>query len=114
VVVLHQPLYSSTKGAASDRIADDLDPIFEANGVDLVLSGHARNYERFQLEDGITYVVTGGGGADLQSLGSNRTSVAAASVHHYLSVEASPGSLSARVIDDNGTVIDTFTLNADH
>jgi hypothetical protein len=114
VVVLHQPLYSSTKGAASDRIADDLDPIFEANGVDLVLSGHARNYERFQLEDGITYVVTGGGGADLQSLGSNRTSVAAASVHHYLSIEASPGSLSAQVIDDKGTVIDTFTLNANH
>lgn len=111
VVVLHQPLYSSTKGAASDRIADDLDPIFQEGGVDLVLSGHARNYERFQLGDGITYVVTGGGGAGLQSLGSNRTSVAAASVHHYLSIEASPDTLSAQVIDDKGNVIDTFTLS---
>ncbi len=110
VVVLHQPLYSSTKGAASDRIADDLEPIFQENGVDLVLSGHARNYERFQLDDGITYVVTGGGGAGLQSLGSNRTSVAAASVHHYLSIEATPDGLSARVIDDKGNVVDTFEL----
>lgn len=110
VVVIHQPLYSSTKGAASDQIADDLDPIFQMNGVDLVLSGHARNYERFQLEDGITYVVTGGGGAKLQDLGGNRTSVAAASVHHYLSIEASPDALDARVIDNKGNVIDTFEL----
>jgi hypothetical protein len=112
VVVIHQPLYSSTKGAASDQIADDLGPIFEQNGVDLVLSGHARNYERFQLDDGITSVVTGGGGAGLQDLGSNRTSVAAGSVHHFLSIEASPDALNARVIDNKGTVIDTFRLDA--
>lgn len=110
VVVLHRPLYSSTDGAASDTIGADLQPIFEANGVDLVLSGHVRNYERFQPGDGITYVVTGGGGAGLQALGSDRTSVAAASVHHFLSIEATPDRLSARVIDDTGSVIDTFSL----
>ncbi len=110
VVVLHRPLYSSAKGAASDTIGADLQPIFETNGVDLVLSGHVRDYERFQPGDGITYVVTGGGGASLQSLGSDRTSVAAASVHHFLSIEATPDRLSARVIDDHGTVIDTFSL----
>ncbi|HET9662248.1 MAG TPA: metallophosphoesterase family protein [Thermomicrobiales bacterium] len=112
VVVIHRPLYSSTKGAASDEIAQDLGPIFQDNGVDLVLSGHARNYERFQPDDGITYVVSGGGGAGTQGFGANRTSVAAAEVHHFLSIEASPDALSARVIDDHGTVIDTFTLTA--
>lgn len=110
VVVLHRPLYSSTDGAVDDTIGVDLQPIFEANGVDLVLSGHVRNYERFQPGDGITYVVTGGGGAGLQALGSDRTSVAAASVHHFLSIEATPDRLSARVIDDTGSVIDTFSL----
>lgn len=110
VVVLHRPLYSSTSGAVDDTIGVDLQPIFEANGVDLVLSGHVRNYERFQPGDGITYVVTGGGGAGLQALGSDRTSVAAASVHHFLSIEATPDRLSARVIDDTGSVIDTFSL----
>ncbi len=110
VVVIHRPFYSSTSGAASDAIRDDLGPLFAEHGVDLVLTGHARNYERFQPDGGITYVVTGGGGAGLQSLGSERTSVAAASVYHFLSIEAGPDRLSARVIDEKGTVIDTFEL----
>jgi len=112
VVVLHRPLYSSTNGAASEAIRDDLGPVFAEHRVDLVLSGHARNYERFQPDGGVTYVVTGGGGAGLQGFGDNRTSVAAASVHHYLSVDASPSSLSVSVIDEEGTVIDTFNLSA--
>lgn len=111
VVVIHQPLYSSTAGAANDEITADLGPVFASGGVDLVLSGHARNYERFQPGDGITYVVSGGGGAKLQPLGKERTSVAAASVHHFLSIEASPEQLGVRVIADNGTVIDTFAVS---
>lgn len=110
VVVLHQPLYSSTKGAASDEIRSDLGPIFAENDVDLVLSGHARNYERFQPDGGVTYIVTGGGGADTQGFEANRTSVAATDVHHFLSIEASPTELSARVIGADGGTIDTFDL----
>ncbi len=112
VVVVHQPPYSSTSGAASDEIREDLGPIFAEKGVDLVLSGHARNYERFQPDGGVTYVVTGGGGADTQGFEANRTSVAAADVHHFLSIEASPNTLTARVVDVNGATIDTFELPA--
>lgn len=108
VVVIHRPSMSSTSGAASEEIATDLGPLFADLGVDLVLSGHARNYERFQPDDGVTYVVTGGGGAGLQALSSKRESVAAASVHHFLSIEASPERFDVRVIDDKGAVIDTF------
>jgi hypothetical protein len=112
VVVLHRPPYSSTRGAASDEIREDLGPIFSDNGVDLVLSGHARNYERFQPDGGVTYVVSGGGGADTQGFEANRTSVVAADVHHFLSIDASPTGLVARVIDENGATIDTFSLSA--
>lgn len=112
VVVMHRPPYSSTKGAASDRIREDLGPIFAEHGVDLVLSGHARNYERFQPDGGVTYVVTGGGGADTQSFESNRTSVVATNVHHFLSIEAAPEEFKVRVIDEEGATIDSFTLGA--
>jgi hypothetical protein len=112
VVVVHQPPYSSTSGAASDEIREDLGPLFAEKGVDLVLSGHARNYERFQPDGGVIYVVTGGGGADTQGFEANRTSVAAADVHHFLSVDASPDTLTARVVDVNGATIDTFELPA--
>jgi hypothetical protein len=110
VVVMHRPPYSSTDGAANEEIREDLGPILAENGVDLVLTGHARNYERFQPDDGVTYVVSGGGGAGLQDLGDNRTSVAAASVHHFLSIDASPDTLSVDVIDDKGAVIDSFQV----
>ncbi|MCA9859872.1 MAG: metallophosphoesterase [Thermomicrobiales bacterium] len=113
VVVLHDPPYSSTGGAQNDGIQEDLGPIFAEHGVDLVLSGHARNYERFEPDGGVTYVVTGGGGAGLQDIGDNRTSVAASVVHHFLSVEASPGELTVRVMDDAGGTIDMFTLSRD-
>ena len=111
MVLVHRPPYSSTKGAASDEIRDDLGPIFTENGVDLVLSGHARNYERFQPDGGVTYVVTGGGGASTQGFEDNRTSIVAADVHHFLSIDASPETLTARVINDNGDAIDTFELS---
>lgn len=110
VVLLHRPLYSSTKGAASDEIRDDLGPIFASTGVDLVFSGHVRNYERFQPDGGVTYVVTGGGGADTEGFESNRTSVAAAEVHHFVAIEASPTEFTARVIAADGSTIDSFAL----
>ena len=112
VVVVHRPPYSSTKDVASDEIREDLGAIFAENGVDLVLSGHARNYERFQPDGGVTYVVTGGGGADTQGFAANRTSVAAADVHHFLSIDASPTELTARVIGVDGRIIDTFAFGA--
>ncbi len=39
-------------------------PLFEANRVPLVLSGHDHNYQRLQV-NGITYLVSGGGSASL-------------------------------------------------
>ncbi|MGH2559234.1 MAG: metallophosphoesterase family protein, partial [Thermomicrobiales bacterium] len=63
VVILHRPLFSSTSEKADESIRADLTPIFESQNVDLVLAGHAHNYERFAPIAGVTYVVTGGGGA---------------------------------------------------
>lgn len=111
VVVIHRPPYSSTDGAAAQDILDDLGPIFARNGVDLVLSGHARNYERFQPDGSVTYIVSGGGGAPLQPLGPNRTSVSAASTHHFIQIDAGPDAMTMRVIGVDGTVIDSFRLD---
>ena len=37
-------------------------PLFESYGVQLVLSGHDHNYQRFAAQNGVTYVVHGGRG----------------------------------------------------
>ncbi len=62
-VIFHHPVYSSDayhgSGYGYEKIYH---PIFVRTGVDVVLNGHAHNYERIE-RDGITYLVLGGGGA---------------------------------------------------
>lgn len=68
VVLAHKPYWcEGWDGGTYDGEAwlrDVLPPRFAAAGVDLVLHGHAHGYERGAL-DGVTYLITGGGGGKL-------------------------------------------------
>jgi acid phosphatase type 7 len=111
LVTLHRPLYSSTSGKADERIRDDLGPLFYEGQVDLVLSGHAHNYERFEPIDGVTYVVTGGGGADLYDLDPGSATAASAKRHHLVRLTIAPETLTLEAIDDLGDLFDEFQLS---
>ncbi len=72
--VMHHPPYTCGGHAADVRIQRAIVPALEEAGVDLVFSGHDHLYERmFPLrggqvtsdKSGITYIVTGAGGAKL-------------------------------------------------
>ncbi len=117
----HAPL---TSGPHGRRLADGtprewpvdqgqrfLMPLFEMYGVDLVLNGHDHLYERSE-KDGVTYVVTGGGGAPLYQINSaeNRYQQVAKSINHYLAVDVSPGKMDVTAIDADGEVIDQFLV----
>ncbi len=71
VAVFHRPCYS-VRDAGRVQDAKDvrtvLDPIFMEYGVDLALSGHDHQYYKTVRND-ITYVTTGGAGADLYTQG---------------------------------------------
>jgi hypothetical protein len=59
----HHPPYSSAGRHGSDpRIRATLEPIFIANKVSVVFTGHDHVYERTKPQQGITYFVTGSGG----------------------------------------------------
>jgi len=45
-------------------VREALTPLFERYGVDIVFNGHHHNYQR-SLVHGVTYIVTGGGGAPI-------------------------------------------------
>jgi hypothetical protein len=60
----HDPAYSSGSHGSTKKMQDYLQPLFEENGVQLVFAGHDHTYER-TIINGITYVVSGGGGAPL-------------------------------------------------
>ena len=60
----HHPAYSSGSHGSTKKMQEYLQPLFEENGVQLVFAGHDHDYER-TIVNGITYVVSGGGGAPL-------------------------------------------------
>jgi 3',5'-cyclic AMP phosphodiesterase CpdA len=63
VCFFHQPLYSDAKFHGPDvDLRARLVPIFRANGVRVVLSGHEHVYERLKTIDGINYFVLGNAG----------------------------------------------------
>ncbi|HXE73163.1 MAG TPA: metallophosphoesterase, partial [Candidatus Nitrosotenuis sp.] len=111
VVYFHHPPYSSGPHGSSQALRQAWTPLFARHGVQLVLSGHDHIYQRSRPIEGVTYVVTGGGGASLYSVGPAEWSVAAASRHHYLRLEAGPSSLKGEAVDAAGQTFDRFELS---
>jgi hypothetical protein len=123
VVVSPRPPYSSTSAnSSSEATRQYLVPLFEAQNVNLVLSGNSHNYERtFPLtggvqvtSGGITYVVTGGGGNGFNAFGSYTqpwTAFRESSYYEYTKVTVTPTSLViGGVRADTNTVFDTATI----
>ncbi len=61
IAVLHHPPYTCGKYRSEGVVVRRWVPLFERYGVQLVLSGHDHNYQRFAPRRGVTYVVHGGG-----------------------------------------------------
>ncbi len=61
--VMHHPAYSSGPHGDTARIQKVLSPVFAKLHIDVVFAGHDHQYERFKPMDGVTYIVTGAGGA---------------------------------------------------
>ena len=112
IVALHHPPYSCGSHSDSENVEDTFLPLFDED-VFLVLSGHDHNYQRFQDGD-ITFVVTGGGGAELTDLDTcsvdhpERSS--GESIHHFLVLEQRDA-VVVSVIDVNGTTLDTWRMD---
>ncbi len=111
IVVFHHPPYScGTHGGTPgmDAWVDAFD-----DDVFLVLSGHEHNYQRFEV-DGVSYVVTGGGGRFLTELADcpadHPERLAGEETFHFMVLELDD-TLDATAIDVDGDVIDEFSLD---
>lgn len=120
IALFHRPPFSSGAEHGSDlTIRAAFAPVFEEHGVQLVISGHDHDYERSKpwrqyTPDGqqVTYVVTGGGGAPLYSVGSNTWTAAAQSAYHYVRVTAGTGcTLTVKAVKLDGTTLDQAQID---
>jgi hypothetical protein len=125
IVIHHYPPYSSDLDDYGTDLGDvasrQLVPLYDLHRVDVVFSGHIHSYERTHPMrgekvaangDGTTYVVTGGGGGDLEQFLPEPPDFSAfrKSDYHYGIVDVTSHSLTFRAYDLDGQLFDTFTL----
>ena len=99
-----------------------VNPIIEKHGVQLLLAGHEHGYERtYPLAGGqpaapgvpsTTYVVSGGGGGALESVGNLPQCALSMQVFHYLRVNVGKDSLAFSAVGLDGSTIDEVTLGS--
>jgi len=109
VVFLHDPVYIS-RGRAAEILQRTWLPMFQKYNIDVVFSSR-HHYERSQNQ-GVTYITTGGAGAELIWTNKNPAypSQVEARQYHFCRIDVSAGAMEIRSIAGDGTVLDTFTL----
>ena len=107
-VMLHHPPYSSGQHGGSQKVERRLVPIIARHGVDAVFAGHDHDYERFAPKTGVTYVVSGTGGAGLYRFRSETEgSLARTDDHHGLTlVEVDGDRATLKFIEEDGRILD--------
>ena len=113
VPAFHRPPFSEGERGGDASIRDWWVPLFTRYEADLVLSGHAHTYQRTHPIEGVTYLVSGGGGGWLYAVDPDAPIIAwATSAYHYVwfRVEGAEMEVEARLPD--GRVMDRMRLAA--
>jgi hypothetical protein len=120
VAFFHRPPYNSGLEHGSELpVRAAFGPLFEQYNVQLVLNGHEHSYERSvpwrestnASRQAVTYVVTGGGGAELYPTSRSAWTAFSRSTDHYVLSTFTASDFTLEAVDKNGAIFDRFTLN---
>jgi hypothetical protein len=111
VVYMHYPMYGHHPDDFPE-IRASLQPLLAKYGVQLVVTGHEHNYSRSQAIDGVTHLLTGGGGQEVYPFSSPQPSWIArrAAVFHHVEISVGQTELVIRAFDEFGNRIDTAAI----
>jgi 3',5'-cyclic AMP phosphodiesterase CpdA len=112
IVFGHHPMYTNSMRGPQMWIRRAFANIFTRHRVDLVLTGHEHQYERFRVAD-VNYIVSGGGGGQLTRFYGGSRALKQATVHHFLSFEVTAKVLVMEAIDISGNEVETLRLAKD-
>jgi acid phosphatase len=112
IVAFHQPIYTAGIHPPAEEARRRWEPIMRAGGVSLVLQGHNHAYERLEA-GGITYITTGGGGAQLYPCVRPAPELRACRfANHFLDVTATAQGVSLRAVAPSGEVLERVRVRA--
>jgi hypothetical protein len=110
-VALHRrPAFSSGQHGSTLSVQQFFVPLFEKHRVPPVLAGHDHDYERSVPINGVTYVVTGGGGVGTRPVGRSSFTAFSESVCHFVFITVAGDTLTLHAIDGVGTEFDSLVL----
>ncbi len=109
IVFFHHPPFSFGSHGDHMYVKENLVPLFESYGVDIVLNGHDHGYQRIQ-RNGVTYIITAGGGAPLYDITPGIGLKAYAKAYHYVLFEYSLDEISIYAKTPEGEIIDSLFL----
>jgi acid phosphatase type 7 len=110
IVFGHRPPFSSGEHGGDAAFREHFVPVLERYQVPLVLSGHDHDYERTQVLNGVTYVVTGGGGRGTRNVGESSFTAFSEAVIHFVFVEIAGSRLVLHAIDGVGREFDQTVI----
>lgn len=114
IAAFHHPAYTCGGYTGRKDIVRRWTPLFARYHVQLVLSGHDHNYQRFLPRRRVTYVVDGGGGAHLYAIVAcpypYPRRLRAISAHGFLYLIVASDRLDGYAISMGGRVIDHFIV----
>jgi 3',5'-cyclic AMP phosphodiesterase CpdA len=114
IALTHHPAWTCGGYRSHPGVLQRWVPLFEEHGVDLVLSGHDHNYQRFAARNGVRYLVHGGGNTNLYAIEpcpeSYPTRRVARASRGFLFIRAASDVLRASSINLRGQVIDRVSV----
>ena len=110
IVFGHHPMYTNSLRGPQLWIRRAFSKILTDHQVDMVLTGHEHQYERFRVT-GVNYVVSGGGGGQLTRFFGESLALKQFTLHHFLSFDVSATTFTMKVIDIKGRELETFEIS---
>jgi len=111
IVYGHKPPFSSGEHGRDGAFLTHFVPVLEKHHVPLVLNGHDHDYERTTPQNGVTYVVTGGGGVGVRPVGRSTFTAFSDAVVHFVYVTVTGNELALHAIDGLGQEFDSLVLH---
>lgn len=110
IVAVHHPPYSAGYQGSAKDVRAAFSPVFERQGVQLVVSGHEHDYQRTEEINGVTYLVSGAG-AGTRRTGNRSYTAYSASTMNFVDLNVFEDRMALRAVDHELMVFDEFTLS---
>ncbi|MCH8327045.1 MAG: metallophosphoesterase [Candidatus Marinimicrobia bacterium] len=104
----HHPAFSSDRDYPIIR--DHIVPLFEEFDVEIAFAGHEHFYERWHPINGVTHLITGGGGRTLTITSQQPEIAYNESVFHVTLASITDKTLSLKMVRTNGTIGDSVKI----